>query len=134
MSVLHSWLIHLAAQCDSGAKPERYRTGFALQDVQILNVRCGGDAWSCKGGEVGFTSEAHVGTCQRSFSARSGCHSLAWECGAAGTDRGVCRDGVSPGFGSLPRSPPWDILQGCNPVGNAWGGQGTPSAKGTVCV
>lgn len=83
------------------------------------------------------TSGAHVGTCQRSFSARYGCHSLAWECGAAGRDRGVCRDGVSqdrPGFGSLPRSPPWGILQGCNPVGKAWGGQGTPRVKGTVCV
>lgn len=50
----------------------------------------------------------------------------------------MCREGVSqdrPGFGGLPRQSSggwrWGIWQGCNPLSNAWGGQGAPSIKAT---
>lgn len=132
LSVLHPWLIHLAAQWDTDAKPERYRTAFALLEAQncrcFLNVGCGGDARSCRGWGGG------LGPCQRGF---LGVHSLAWDCGAAGREGGMCRDGVSrdrPGFPSLPQSPPWGILQGCNTGSDAWDGQGTPSIKATARV
>lgn len=78
LSVLHPWLIHFAAQCDSGAKPERYRTAFSRLEVQncpcFLNVRCGGDARSCRGRGVGSPpTEPRLRPCQRGFSARYGC-------------------------------------------------------------
>lgn len=68
---------------------------------------------AAEGGELGFSSARGV------FLPALGVHSLAWDCG---TQRERCVQGRgkpgSPGFGSLPRSPLWGILQGCNPVSN----------------
>lgn len=80
-----------------------------------------------------------LGPCQRGVAARCGC---AQPCvrprGSQTPNSGTGREGVSqdrPGFGGLPQQSSgrwwWGILQGCNPLSNAWGGQGAPSIKAT---